>query len=322
MKHRLKPSVPLFIPLREPVVCLESGFNHPKTMSRKLFPKPPSKQDNIQLKQDNLSSKLALFIACEYTKYEKERKADRLPGCHMDIKMAQKMLMEHYGYKSDDFVILTDEYSSAIQPTKSNILNQLSRVIDICTTKTISQLVIYYSGHGTQIQDTTGDEADGMDECLVPCDYLENGFITDDIFNNMMWSKLPMNTKVTCIFDCCNSGTIFDLPFRYEPANKLVRDSKLSASKFTRPLPLILCLSGCRDPQTSASAFRLEKTIDWQGALSFVLRDTLKENNYKPICVNELVDTIRKKLAQRKFTQIPQLSVSRDVVPSSITSLF
>jgi hypothetical protein len=270
----------------------------------------------------NSGSKLALLIACEYTAYEKSQKAQRLPGCHIDIKLAQKMMMEQYGYKANEFILLSDETSSLTQPTKSNILNQLDRVVTECKNKNISQLVIYYSGHGTQIRDTTGDEADGMDECLVPSDYIESGFITDDVFSERLWSKLTINTKVTCIFDCCNSGTIFDLPFIYEPPDRLVRDPKLKNDKFTRPLPLILSISGCRDPQTSASAYRLEKTIDWQGALSFVLRETLKENNYKPLKMNILLDTIRKKLAQRKFTQIPQLSVSRDVLPSTITTLF
>lgn len=317
----IKPSwnVP---PKRDPVVLLESGFNRFRmiTQTRALSKSQPSQQ--VQ------ASKLAVLIACEYTNYEKAQKADRLPGCHMDIKLAQKMLMEQYGYKQDQFLILSDERPSTIQPTKSNILTQLTRVVGECaggknTSKPISQLVIYYSGHGTQIKDTTGDEADGMDECLVPCDYIEQGFITDDMLNAQVWSKLPMETKVTCIFDCCNSGTILDLPYTYASQDRLSRDPKLKTTdKFTRPLPLILSISGCRDPQTSASAYRLEKTIDWQGALSFVLRETLKENNYKPLGVNVLIDSIRKKLAQRKFTQIPQLSVSRDVLPSSITTLF
>lgn len=277
---------------------------------------------SMTMPNQNPSSKLALMIACEYTTYEKLQKAQRLPGCHIDIKLAQKMMMEQYGYKANEFILLLDESSSMIQPTKSNILNQLDRVVMECNTKNISQLVIYYSGHGTQIRDITGDETDGMDECLVPCDYIESGFITDDVFSERLWSKLTMNTKVTCIFDCCNSGTIFDLPFVYEPPNRLTRDPKLKNDKFTKPLPLILSISGCRDPQTSASAYKLEKTIDWQGALSFVLRETLKENNYNPLKMNILLDTIRKKLAKRNFTQIPQLSVSRDVLPSSITTLF
>jgi metacaspase-1 len=30
---------------------------------------------------------------------------------------------------------------------------------------------MHYSGHGTQIPDDDGDEADGMDEALCPVDY-------------------------------------------------------------------------------------------------------------------------------------------------------
>lgn len=36
------------------------------------------------------------------------------------------------------------------------------------------------AGHGGSVKDTSGDEADGMDETLVPVDYQQSGQITDD----------------------------------------------------------------------------------------------------------------------------------------------
>ena len=36
------------------------------------------------------------------------------------------------------------------------------------------------AGHGGYVEDTNGDEADGMDETLVPVDYQKAGQITDD----------------------------------------------------------------------------------------------------------------------------------------------
>ena len=36
-------------------------------------------------------------------------------------------------------------------------------------------------GHGGSVRDTSGDEADKMDETMVPLDYHESGQITDDV---------------------------------------------------------------------------------------------------------------------------------------------
>lgn len=328
MKHQVKrKSVLAAIPKLSPQTCCGNTIqyqNRALTITDKR-PPPTFAQPIHSITVPNplpSSTKLALLIGCEYTDYEKKGKAKRLPGCHMDIKMAQKMLMEHYGYKREEFIILSDELSTYIQPTKSNILDQLVRVVQECEQRKVSQLLIYYSGHGTQTQDIDGDEEDGMDECMVPCDYMENGLIMDDVFFDNLWVKLPLNIRVTCIFDCCNSGTIFDLPYRYEGKDTIRKDPKMPLSKVSHPLPLIITISGCRDPQTSASAYKLEKQIDWEGAMSYALREVVKSRNYESIPLNVLIDNMRALLAKLRFSQVPQLGLSRNVTPSTIIQLF
>jgi hypothetical protein len=41
--------------------------------------------------------------------------------------------------------------------------------------------------------------------------------ITDDDMHSMLVNPLPKGAKLTCIFDCCHSGTMLDLPFTYQP---------------------------------------------------------------------------------------------------------
>lgn len=261
----------------------------------------------------------ALLVACEYLDYAARNVAPRLPGCHMDIKMAQKMLIEHYGYTPADFVILSDESSEYLPPTRANILAQLEAL----TQRTdLSQVLLYYSGHGTQTRDTNGDELDGMDEALVPCDYLEAGLIVDDTFHQQVWSRLPLHVVVTCIFDCCNSGTIFDLPYRYEGNNQVVPSPTARPAQISTPLPLIVTISGCRDSQTSASAYNLAKNFNWEGALSYVLRETLKAHDYRPVGLQILIEEMRQRLQALRFSQVPQLGLSRNVRPSAIDHLF
>lgn len=63
-------------------------------------------------------------------------------------------------------------------------------------------LVLFVSGHGGQVQDTNGDEADGQDETLC----LWDGQLTDDLLAQM-WARIPAGVRVLFITDTCNSGT-------------------------------------------------------------------------------------------------------------------
>lgn len=40
-----------------------------------------------------------------------------------------------------------------------------------------------HAGHGTRVHDTVGDEPDGMNEAICPCDFKQAGYIVDDEMN-------------------------------------------------------------------------------------------------------------------------------------------
>ena len=57
---------------------------------------------------------------------------------------------------------------------------------------------MFCAGHGGWVEDTSGDEADGMDETLVPVDFEESGEITDDtIFEEVGHPLVSFFTDVT-----------------------------------------------------------------------------------------------------------------------------
>lgn len=56
-------------------------------------------------------------------------------------------------------------------------------------------------------------EEDGYDETLVPVDYAEAGQIRDDDLYKQLVCPMPRGVTMTCVFDCCHSGTVLDLPF-------------------------------------------------------------------------------------------------------------
>ena len=74
----------------------------------------------------------------------------------------------------------------------------------------------HYSGHGGKLRDDDGDEADGYDETLVPVDYDTAGQIRDDDLFSKLIAPLPAGVVMTCLFDCCHSGTVLDLPFVFK----------------------------------------------------------------------------------------------------------
>merc|ERR1712063_24596 len=87
------------------------------------------------------------------------------------------------------------------------------------------KLFFHYSGHGTQVADTDGDEEDGMDEALCPADFRVNGVIVDDLLHEVLVRKVPAGVQLTAIMDCCHSGTVLDLPYIYQAKGDKPKES-------------------------------------------------------------------------------------------------
>jgi Caspase domain/N-acetylmuramoyl-L-alanine amidase len=68
-------------------------------------------------------------------------------------------------------------------------------------------VVIQYAGHGTQLPDGNGDEADGLDEAWVPYDYNEGEFVIDDDIGALFDRYKGRGIQLVVFTDCCHSGT-------------------------------------------------------------------------------------------------------------------
>jgi hypothetical protein len=167
----------------------------------------------------------ALLIGINYT-----NTPNQLQGCIYDVIEIKSLLIDAYGFDPNTIVTLRDD-DPANMPTKARILQELQALVT-----NGSNLFLHYSGHGTQVTNTTGTEADGLDECIVPSDYASAGFIKDDQINAIM--KGLKGTGIA-LFDCCRSGTMMDLPFTgVDPNNLSVNQG-------------FYCFSGCKDNQDS-----------------------------------------------------------------------
>jgi len=236
-------------------------------------------------------SKKALIVGINYRGTGSE-----LNGCINDAENIKKEL-ETRGYK--DIVFLTDDTN--VKPTRSNILKCFLDLI----LSGAQNLFFHYSGHGSYIKDISGDEKDGRDETLVPIDYMENGMIIDDELRGII-SCLNESQSLTCLLDCCHSGTGVDLRYSLYERYGGIGYSMRKNSKYPKTRGKCVLFSGSRDTETSADAFLGGR---YQGAMTFSFIKSLQLSN----TYEDMVRNIRKILKDEGFSQNAQFSSGRDI---------
>jgi len=231
--------------------------------------------------------KQALLIGINY-----KGSTGELNGCINDVVKVREYLMTK-GYKDENIIICTEETN--VKPTRTSILRLLSQLVFSDS----STLYFHYSGHGSYITDSDGDELDGKDECLVPLDYQISGMITDDNIRSI-FSLMDPGKHLNIVLDCCHSGTGIDLGYNlYKRLRSycMVRDNNYPITKSS-----IIMISGCQDVQTSADAYIDGK---YQGALTNAYIKVMSENART---YEQLINRIRTILEEGEFDQLPNLS--------------
>ena len=243
-------------------------------------------------------SKRALLIGSNYT----ATPSAQLGGCINDVVNMRNTLIDAYGYQDRNIFVLRDDDPSRL-PTRANILAGMSQLIAMSSAA--DTLWIHYSGHGTQIRDTNGDEIDSLDECIVPSNFTTAGIITDDeLFSILRNAKCRL---IICL-DSCNSGTGCDLQYSINYNNGILAKSVNRNKIRAISNPNIIMLSGCRDPQTSADAYDYVSKRG-VGAFTQVLLETLRASDHN-IALLQLYSRLCANLKAYGFTQIPVLSSS------------
>jgi hypothetical protein len=193
-------------------------------------------------------------------------------------------------------------------PTCHNIAEELETLKRASWERTLDIAWIHYSGHGTSTRDFSGDELDGLDECIIPCDYKTGGVIIDDNIKHILSQFNPI-TRIICVFDCCHSGTVADLKYKF-----LSRYSTTIENTAPPCNPRIICISGCMDNQVSADAYNVMNMKKFSGAMTSCL--ILAMNMYPNKCQSDiffLLDKILEILRSKGFEQIPQITSSKDL---------
>ena len=148
------------------------------------------------------STKKALIIGCNYPNDPNHQ----LYGCINDASNIANTLVDAFDYDLNNIMVLRDDFATNV-PTRNNILYHLNKLVR--ESSKLTEIWVFYSGHGSKIRDLNNDETDGLDEVIVPTDFLRSGFITDDEIFNALKNVSP-KCRVILLFDSCHSGSMCD----------------------------------------------------------------------------------------------------------------
>lgn len=231
-------------------------------------------------------------------------------------------------------------------PTKAAILSSLAWLVE--GARPGDTLFLHYSGHGSQLRDQNGDEADGWDETLCPSDFQRHGEIRDDTIFDVVCRDLPAGVRLTAVMDCCHSGSVMDLEFEWVPdrtgtsvtrrrgggggssaaAAVAVRSRGFRVASAKHSAASIVCFSGCKDAGTSsdvANTGSFKHGLAGRpgaagGACTNALASVLGQG--ASIGYVQLLCAIRADLQRRQFEQVPQMTSSQPIDLDRPFSLF
>ncbi|KAI9278636.1 caspase domain-containing protein [Phascolomyces articulosus] len=305
------------------------------------------KEDGNSNKEDFAVSncngtKKALLIGINYTGTSAE-----LNGCVNDAKALKEFLVDQYDFPESNIRLLTDDgEDEASHPTCTNIVNGMRWLVN--EPEPNDSYFFFYSGHGTQVKDTSGDEPDGFDEAICPLDADENGVLIDDDMHELLVTPLPAGARLTAMFDCCFSGTALDLPYVYSTDGKLkntnitkyisrnlldaahtyyIKQQRESAKGIIRRMSHDLLdirhVEKMGKEQLSSAAdvimisgckddqYSADKPSEGHGALTSAFLGALKEDPHQTY--QELLVQLRESCEKQSLRQRPQLSASHPV---------
>jgi hypothetical protein len=260
-----------------------------------------------------------------------------LNGCYNDVVNVSQYLRTVLGYSPSAISLLTDGNrggigASALPPTRQNIIAGLTALVAGMISG--DEAVFHFSGHGTLVRDTNGDEMTGLDSCICPLDYNVSpvsggGIITDDEIRTLLVNKVPKGARLYIILDCCHNGTGCDVRYKYEDysillspptaSNRLpvwrTQQKAFANGKYRDTAGEVFMISGSRDEQTSADAYI---NNDFAGALTYAVFAILRANQAKirTYSWSELLRDVRHFMRVNSYSQIPQVMTGQLISPA------
>lgn len=244
--------------------------------------------------------KKALLIGINYTNQD----GLQLNGCIEDIKYIRNMLIDTYGYKKNDIVMLHDDTNDNDSiPTYENIMYQLNELVS--NSSACQEIWIHYSGHGRIMFDP--NDHTKYQDVILPVDFDTTGFIAShDLFNIIKNSKC----KTFMMFDCCNSGSVCELQWSFVNTEGMCMKMMTPEREITNPN--IFMLGGSKDNQNvndSPASKSNENVGEFTNAFIECLRDS--DHNIGLFALYEKICDYL--ISHGNVTQNPVLSSSSEI---------
>ena len=313
-------------------------------------------QTQIQTKTAAEAPKFALLIGINrYKKFKDSNINIRdLRGTHNDVGL-MKSLLADYGFREDAAGVTNDKFPCGQQAATSNVKTLCSEQATQAAIRENfkrhlienakkhfaannltaddrdkgANVVFYYSGHGSKLEDVNGDESDGIDETIVAQDSDRNGVkdIPDDDFDAFYKELSRYTTNIVFMFDSCHSGTVtrggspksvernFPAKNNSRGGNPTLNDGISVGSKSN-----YVTISGSLPTQESQEDVFIDTTTkkeQWDGALTYNFVNLLRQN--PGLKYREIINLMRPAVA--RFNQTPQVEgdIDREVFGSAAT---
>jgi hypothetical protein len=230
-----------------------------------------------------------------------------------DLENMSYALKTFYGFKDSDIHTLLNE-----RATQANIVAEFRQYI-IKNAGKGSVVVIYYTGHGHQVIDTSGDEkTDGLDEALVtwvPADKQSAPikerhalmYMLDDTYQallaelaqKMRGEDGKVHGSITVIFDSCHSGSATKgLP--------LVPKGRDWNEKIDGPLPHVTAGSEVASGWLSHKEGEFDGMTfiagSQSGQLSYMMPDSEKNGSLLTYYLTEFLANVAREKTDRRIT--------------------
>ncbi len=155
--------------------------------------------------------KLALVVGIDHYEHPGADGAWKdLHGAVGDAGRVRDLLVGRFGFPAGNVLVLTDG-----QATHAGIVRAFHDHL-ILQAGPETEVVFWYSGHGSRIPDGSGKEGvelDGLDSTLVAYDSRRDGAegsfdITDDELQSLLRALCARTSRVTVVTDACHSGGV------------------------------------------------------------------------------------------------------------------
>jgi hypothetical protein len=249
--------------------------------------------------------KRALVIGIDTYKETDRSPFPELDGCKNDAQSIKILINAKYDFPNNNIKVLYNE-----QATRDNILKSISELLNECQKGDVA--FIYYAGHGSEVKNSLNKADNHLDQSIVPVDYWKQNI--PDIRNKelaALFDKfIDKGVILTCIFDCCHSGTIArgiqNSPpkFRYMPASKYdAKDPSNPASPDSKKQSGYLILSAVQADELAQE--QTDENGIPHGAFTIALLTAIKQQD-----VNSSVNNL--------FTAVHAILRSNGIIQESV----